>query len=112
MQPHEPPRRLRLTYQAKSAQPGLLAKLVALAVGLVLMVAGLVFSLVIFAVILGAGLSAWSYFWWKTRALRQAMRQPPARGEAVVGEVIEGEAIVVDEPAPPAETSADPRRRG
>jgi len=82
-------------FHAQARPPGLLGKLLALVVGMVFLVAGLVFSIVIFAVIAGAGLAAWGYFWWKTRALRQAMRQQAARAHE---NVIDGEAIVVDEP--------------
>lgn len=71
---------------------GPLQKFLALAVGAVLLLAGLAFSVVILAVGIAAGLAAWGWFWWKTRALRKAMRERPPGGQ-----VIEGEVVVVDE---------------
>jgi hypothetical protein len=43
------------------------------------------------AVVVAVGLVVWGYFWWKTRALRQAMRERPPGGH-----VVEGEAVVVE----------------
>jgi hypothetical protein len=65
--------------------------------GLVLM-----FSAVLFSIILVAGTIAWAYLWWKTRELRKMMRDFPPRAmerEQMAGEgaVFEGEVIrVVD----------------
>jgi Flp pilus assembly protein TadB len=67
----------------------------------------LMFSVVVVAVILVAGMLGWAYLWWKTRELRKQMRnyQPPgmvregemAENDVIRGEVIEGEVIhVVD----------------
>lgn len=76
-------------------------------VGLVLM-----FSAVLFAIILVVGTIAWAYLWWKTRELRKQMQNfPPdsasmegeivemeiVEGEVIKGEVIEGEVIRVAE---------------
>lgn len=80
---------------------GFFGKLVAVVAGAVLLVLGLMFSLVIIAVAVAFGLAIWGWIWWKTRALRQQMREqmdaqmqrpfdePPATG----GRVIEGEVI-------------------
>ncbi len=73
-------------------QPSLLKKILALMAGVILLVAGFMFSLVILAFFLVIGFAVLSYFWWKTRALRKAMKQRPPDGH-----VIDGEAIVVDE---------------
>lgn len=73
-------------------QPGPIGKLLALTAGLVLLVAGFMFSVVILALIALAGAIALGYFWWKTRKLRKAMRQ-----NASGGVVIDGEASVVDD---------------
>ena len=66
----------------------------------------LMFSVVVVAVFLAAGVIVWGYLWWKTRELRKQMRNYPPRnvameqemaGDDVIrGEVIEGEAIVVE----------------
>ena len=70
----------------------------------------IMFSLVFFALVALAGLLFWMYFMWKTRALRQQLRErmdeqvragafePPVSEPVAGGEVIEGEAVrVVDE---------------
>lgn len=49
-------------------------------------------SVVVFAFIAVFGLTIWSYVWWKTRKLRRAMRE-----QAPGGQVIDGEAIVVED---------------
>jgi len=90
-------------------RPGLLARVLSVIVGLVLLTAAFMFSLVFFAVVAVAGLLFWMYFMWKTRALRQQLRErmdeqvragafePPVSGPAAGGEIIEGEAVrVVD----------------
>lgn len=78
-----------------SPPPGPLARLFAAIAGALLLVLGFMFSVVLLAVLAVLGLAAWGYFWWKTRALRQAVReraQQPADGA-----IIEGEAVVVEE---------------
>ena len=79
-----------------SQQPGPLAKLLGVVMGVILLVVGVMFSVLVFAVVLVAGLMLWAYLWWKTRALRKAMRE-----RAPAGVVIDGEAVVVDEVVPP-----------
>ena len=76
----------------RSTESGLLEKIVALMVGTVLLIVGLMFSLVLFAIIVAVGLAAWGYFWWKTRKLRKVMRE-----QQTVGHVIDGEAIIIEE---------------
>lgn len=81
-----------------ASTPGVLGKAVALVAGAILLVVGFMFSLILVAFIAIAGLTAWGYFWWKTRALRKAMRErTPAREPAGSGQVIDGEAVVVEE---------------
>ncbi len=82
---------------------GPLHRMLALVVSIAAMVLVLMFSAVVFAVLLVAGLLGFAYFWWKTRALRKQMNgarqaeEGAARGEIVRGEVIEGEVIRVHE---------------
>lgn len=71
---------------------GLFRKIGAVLAGAILLALGLMFSVVLLAVIAVVGLTAFSYFWWKTRGLRKAMRERPENGQ-----VIEGEAVVVEE---------------
>ena len=88
---------------------GPVAQLIAALVALVMLVAGVMFSVVFLAVLAVAGMLLWGYFWWKTRALRKVMREhmeamqaqsfaapPPASGGE--SDVIEGESVrVADE---------------
>jgi membrane protein implicated in regulation of membrane protease activity len=60
--------------------------------GAVLLVLGFMFSIVILTAIAVVGLAVWGYLMWKTRKVRQAMRE-----QAHTGSVIEGEAVVVEE---------------
>jgi membrane protein implicated in regulation of membrane protease activity len=72
---------------------GPLRKLAALLLGAVLVVLGVMFSVVLLAILLTVGLAVWAYLWWKSRELRRAMAQrPPAMDQ---GHVVEGEAVVV-----------------
>jgi Flp pilus assembly protein TadB len=86
---------------AKSS--GLLRKLVALLVTVAMVGLVLMFSAVLFAIIIVLGALAWAYLWWKTRELRKQMRDFPPRDvkweeKASDGKVFEGEAIRVVDP--------------
>lgn len=77
-------------------QPGessLLTRILAALAGVILLVVGFMFSLVLLAVLAVAGLVGLGWFWWKTRALRKAMKQRPADGHVIEGEAIEVEDI-------------------
>lgn len=86
-----------MALQNTGSKAGLLQKLLALLVGAVLLILGFMFSVVVLAVVAVLGAIGFGYFWWKTRALRKAMRErPPA---AVFDEetvIIDGEARVVE----------------
>ena len=64
----------------------------ALLTAAILLILGFIFSVVVLAIIAGLGLALWAYLWWKTRKLRRAMQE-----QAAGGQVIDGEAIVVEE---------------
>lgn len=85
--------------------PGPLGKLVALIAGATLLVLGFMFSIVLLAVVAAVGLCVWIYLWWKTRGLRRVLREQQATRTATPaeenGQIIEGEAIVVEEREPP-----------
>lgn len=80
-------------------------KLLALIATAALLVLGLMFSAVLLAFIVTAGIVAFAYLWWKTRALRRMMREQTMdgalnpsgvfKGEVYEGEIIEGEVKVV-----------------
>ncbi|MBX3676534.1 MAG: hypothetical protein KF853_05895 [Rhodocyclaceae bacterium] len=87
-------------------EPSLLGRILGIAAGAVLLVAALMFSVVVFAFALAAGLLVWGWLWWKTREVRRQMREQMAAqrmGEAPSGDawgeaqpggrVIEGEVI-------------------
>ncbi|MDH4284031.1 MAG: hypothetical protein OEV35_01805 [Gallionellaceae bacterium] len=93
----------------------LLQKVLAVIVTLVLVVLGLMFSVVVFSVILVAGATFWAFLWWKMRPIRKQMQQmreamrdfePRStngesgafKDEAFKGEIIEGEVISRGEP--------------
>ena len=66
--------------------------LLALLAAVILLIVGFMFSVVVFATMAVLGLTVWIYLMWKTRKLRRAMQE-----QASDGQVIEGEAIVVEE---------------
>ena len=68
--------------------PGLLGKVVTIAAGAVLLVGAFMFSLLVFGIVVIAGLLAWGYLWWKTRDLRGQMRRQQPGGRVVEGEAI------------------------
>lgn len=95
---------------ATGGSPGFLRKVAVAVVGAALLVLGIAFSVVFFAVALVVGATAWGYVAWKTRAVRREMRArmeeaaaDPTYGtasrETARGRVIEGEAVTVpDDP--------------
>lgn len=94
---------MQLKYISSSSArpPGLLRKAVAVVVTVVLAGLALMFSALLLAFILLGGALAWAYLWWKTRELRGQMKNFPQRDatgqpEIFEGEVIEGEATLVD----------------
>ena len=91
-----------------------LNKLLALVVGAVMLVLGLMFSVILLAVAITLGLVAFGFFWWKTRKLRRAMRTQAGAGRVIDGEsfVIVDEAVVVGEADAETKTSLphDPLR--
>jgi hypothetical protein len=89
-------------------QPGLLGKIFAFIIGLAVLLLAFMFSLVIVAVLAAGGLIVWGWLWWKTRALRQQMREqvaPASEGNVQRdnGRIIEGEIIRDSSPAKPPE---------
>lgn len=87
--------------------PNALRNLAAVAATVVVFGLTLMFSVVVFSVVIVVGMLGWLYLWWKTRELRKQMRNYPPPGmvreremdenDVIRGEVIEGEAIhVVD----------------
>jgi len=55
--------------------PGPLARLLGFAIGAVVLVASLVFSVFVFAILLGVFVIVGAYLWWRTRDLRRQIRE-------------------------------------
>jgi Flp pilus assembly protein TadB len=93
---------MKYVLNSPAKSPGLLRKLAALIVTVAMVGLVLMFSAVLFAIIIVAGALAWAYLWWKTRELRKQMRNFPPREvkreeKMSDGNVFEGEVIrVVD----------------
>ena len=83
----------------KTAPPtGPLGQIFALLAGVILLVLGFMFSVVLLVVFVAFGLLLGSWFFWKTRHLRKAMREAgPMNSPPADGVVIEGEAVIVEE---------------
>jgi membrane protein implicated in regulation of membrane protease activity len=84
---------------------GPLGKILLLALAAALVVFGFIFSVALLFVAAFLAAALWVYFWWKTRSLRRAMRNR-AKG----GQVVERDAVVVDQP-PDRMRSYDATRR-
>ena len=70
---------------------GMLGTLLRLATGALLLVLLFTLSLLLFVVLVAAGLLVWGYVWWRTRQLRKQLRGRPAGGQ-----VFEGEARIIE----------------
>ena len=87
-----------MTSEAQPQPPSLLGKILAFVVGTGVLVLAFMFSLVALAVVAVGGLMVWGWLWWKTRAIRQQIReQSAAQGPMTTdfndGQIIEGEVI-------------------
>lgn len=87
-------------------ESGPFANVLAAIGGVILLVIGFMFSLVVLAAAAVIGIGIWGWFWWKTRKLRQQvneqmrehMRENAAHARpSSGGDIIEGEAVVVEE---------------
>jgi hypothetical protein len=93
-------------YARFSSQPkSLLGKLLTLVLGAAFLILAFMFSLVALAVAAVGGLVLWGWIWWKTRAIRQQLRDQAANYQpqnVTEGDIIEGEAIrTADDPEVP-----------
>lgn len=73
------------------------SKIIGILLTVVALIVGFMFSVIVLALVLVVGSIVFGYFWWKTRALRQAVRQQMASAESEQSAVIEGVATVVRE---------------
>lgn len=65
----------------RSGPPNLLAKVLAVVIGAALLVVRFAVSLVMLAVVLGAGIAIGGFVWWKTRDLRKELREQAMRAQ-------------------------------
>lgn len=72
----------------RAPAPGLFGRLLTAVASAAVLVVAFMFSLVIFAAIAAIALAGGIYLWWKTRALRQQLRERPPGGRVIEGEVI------------------------
>jgi len=72
----------------RAPAPGLLGRILATVVSAALLVVAFMFSILVFAAVTAVALVAGGYLWWKTRALRQQLRERPPGGRIIDGEVI------------------------
>ncbi len=91
------------------AQQSLLARIVGGVVGVIVLIGAFMFSAVVFVAVAIVALAFWGWFWWKTRALRrqmqeqmheqmrEPMRESPFRSSEDESNVIDGEAVRVDD---------------
>jgi hypothetical protein len=85
--------------QHQVQRPGLLRKLVAAVAGTVILVGAFMLSIVLLAAVATVGLAGGVYLWWRTRELRERLREQ-ARARPADGRVIEGEVIRDTETGP------------
>lgn len=84
---------------SSSGPAGLLRKVLAIALTLVLAVVVLMFSAVLLSVLLVIGIIGGAFLWWKLRHVRKLMQEmqraqaAAKQGEAFGGEVFEGEVV-------------------
>jgi hypothetical protein len=88
-------------------QAGPLQKLFAFVVGTILLVLGMVFSVVVLVGLVTVGLAVWAYLLWRTRELRRAVREAPVDLRPG-GDIIEGEAVVVEDTRATVESGPAP----
>jgi uncharacterized protein HemX len=82
MQFDEQQERVRQSNATMSLGPtSLVAKVLAVVIGAGLLVVGLAVSLVMLAVMLGAGFAIGGFIWWKTRDLRKQLRGQAIRSK-------------------------------
>jgi len=79
----------------RGSSPGLLTRILAVAVGTIVLIGAVAISFVVFVIVLTALLVIGLYVWWKTRHFRRqlaeqlnAQRPDRPRGETIEGEVI------------------------
>jgi len=99
---------MKILFPPPGNKPGPFRKVLVMVFAVLFAVLILTFSAVFFVVALIAGAMIWGWFWWKTRALRKQMQMfseqalntesEVFRGEVYSSEVIEGEAVRVEEP--------------
>ena len=88
----------RLHYANTSVPGGIIGRTLAFIGTVIVAGLALMFSVVLFALVIAGGIIVWGYLWWKTRELRKRMKEqmsygqpgyrPPPGGVILEGEVI------------------------
>lgn len=79
-----------------SSAGGFARSVLGLAAGAIGLVLAFMFSLVLVAILVGAGIVIGGWFWWKTRKLRQQLRERPPQARRPGEREVEGEVVAVD----------------
>ncbi|WP_109476921.1 hypothetical protein [Paraburkholderia sp. C35] len=85
----------RLRQNGATVRPGppsLMAKVLTVVIGVALLVVGFAVSLVMLAVVLGAGIAIGGFIWWKTRNLRKQLREQAMRAQQMHEQEVHGRA--------------------
>jgi len=85
---HEERQRLESRTGSGLRARSLLGNVLAFAASVILLVVGVMFSLLILAIAAIVAMGILGYLWWKTRELRQRMREHPPGGRVIEGESI------------------------
>lgn len=92
----ESPRSRGPDKQSETSVGELAGWLVGTVVGAIGFVIAVMFSLVLVAVVLGAAMIFGGWFWWRTRKLRQQLREQSVRGGSLREREVQGEVIRMD----------------
>lgn len=82
---------------SRPAKPaGLLQKIAAVVVGVIVFGLALTVSVMFLAVVAAVGVVVWGYLWWKTREVRKVMRDAQARAQRSGGRRTTNDTIVIE----------------
>ncbi|MBH1961593.1 MAG: hypothetical protein I8H82_03185 [Rhodocyclales bacterium] len=81
----------------------MLRNFLSLLIGIVFLILGVMFSVVALAIVAILGLAFWAYLTWKKRKLGSVLKQ-----QTMDNQVIEGEATIVEDDAPPTDKVLPP----
>ena len=92
MDPQSNPHQAQMRF-VRTPPQGLLGRIITFLISATLLVIGAMFSFAVLAFVAVAGIGLAGWFWWKTRAVRKAMRQEMPPSPTSGATVIDGECI-------------------